>query len=195
MTNLGNKRALVTGASRGIGRATAEIMAKAGAHVLVHYGKSKGEADSLVADIRTRGGEADAVGSDLAGPQGVTDLATKVRGLTGDRLDIIVANAGVSKAARIGDYTLTDFDQLFATNVRAPFFLVQELLPLLREGSSIVVITSLAARVSPGFPGQAGAPSIPAYAATKGALETSVKHWASLLGPSGIRVNASARCD
>ena len=76
--------------------------------------------------------------------------------------------------------------------MRAPFFLVQQLLPLLGDGSSIIVITSLAARVSPLSPGQPGAPSIPAYAATKGALETLVKHWASLLGPRGIRVNAVA---
>jgi 3-oxoacyl-[acyl-carrier protein] reductase len=76
--------------------------------------------------------------------------------------------------------------------VRAPLFLVQQLLPLLGEGSSVIVITSLAARVSPGSPGQPGAPSIPVYAATKGALETLVKHWASMLGPRGIRVNAVA---
>jgi 3-oxoacyl-[acyl-carrier protein] reductase len=69
---------------------------------------------------------------------------------------------------------------------------VQQLLPLLGEGSSVIVITSLAARVSPGSPGQPGAPSIPVYAATKGALETLVKHWASMLGPRGIRVNAVA---
>ena len=81
---------------------------------------------------------------------------------------------------------------LFATNVRAPFFLVQQLLPVLGEGSSIIVTTSLAARVSPGAPGQTGAPSLPAYAATKGALETLVRHWASLLGTRGIRVNAVA---
>jgi len=76
--------------------------------------------------------------------------------------------------------------------VRAPFFLLQQLLPLLGIGSSVIVITSLAARVSPGSPGQAGAPSIPAYAATKGALETLVRHWAALLGPRNIRVNAVA---
>jgi NAD(P)-dependent dehydrogenase (short-subunit alcohol dehydrogenase family) len=103
-----------------------------------------------------------------------------------------VANAGVSKAARIEDHTIADFDQLFAINVRAPFFLLQQLLPLMGEGSSVIVLTSLAARVSPSSPGQAGAPSIPAYAATKGALEALVKHWASLLGPRGIRVNAVA---
>jgi 3-oxoacyl-[acyl-carrier protein] reductase len=190
--HLAKKTALVTGASRGIGRATALAMANAGAYVLAHYGKSQSDADSLVTEIRTRGGKADAVGSDLAAPEGASELATKVRTLAGDRLDIVVANAGISKAGRLEDHTIADFDNLFATNVRAHLFLVQQLLPLLGDGSNVIVITSLAARVSPGSPGQPGAPSIPVYAATKGALETLVKHWASMLGPRGIRVNAVA---
>ena len=192
MANLSNKTALVTGASRGIGRATALALADAGAYVIVHYGKSQKDADTLVEEIRTNGGKAEAVSADLAAPEAASELATKVHNLVGDRLDIVVANAGISKAGRIEDHTIADFDNLFATNVRAPFFLVQQLLPLLGEGSSIIVTTSLAARVSPGNPGQAGAPSLPAYAATKGALETLVKHWASLLGSRGIRVNAVA---
>ena len=103
-----------------------------------------------------------------------------------------MSNAGVSKAAAIEEHPIEDFDNLFATNVRSPFFLVKELLPLFREGSSIIVVSSLAARAAPGNPGQPGAPSLPAYAATKGALETVVKHWAAMLGPCGIRVNAVA---
>ena len=192
MTSLANKTALVTGASRGIGRTTARAMAIAGAHVFVHYAKSKNDADALVAEIRAGGGNADAIGSDLAAPGAAAELAAKVRAIAGGRLNIFVANAGVSKAARTEDHTLADFDNLFATNVRAPFFLLQQLLPLLGEGSSVIVTTSLAARVSPGSPGQPGAPLIPAYAATKGALETLVKHWASELGSRGIRVNAVA---
>lgn len=189
---LEGKTALVTGASRGIGRATAIALAKAGARVLVHYGRSQKEADSLVSEIRGSGGEADAVGADLAAPEAASQLAEKVRVLSGGRLDVVVANAGISKAGRMEDHTVVEFDNLFATNVRAPFFLVQQLLPLLGEGSSIVVTTSLASRFSPGAPGQAGAPLLPAYAATKGALDTLVRHWASMLGPRGIRVNAIA---
>jgi NAD(P)-dependent dehydrogenase (short-subunit alcohol dehydrogenase family) len=192
MINLSNKTALVTGASRGIGRGTAIALANAGVRVLVHYGKSQKDADTLAGEIRARGGKAEAVGADLAAPEAASELAAKVRNLVGDRLDILVANAGISRAARIEDHTIADFDNLFATNVRAPFFLVQQLLPLLGDGSSVIVTTSLAARFSPGSPGQAGAPSLPAYAATKGALETLVKHWASLLGTRGIRVNAVA---
>lgn len=192
MANLTNKFALVTGASRGIGRSTALALANTGAHVLVHYGKSQMDADSLVAAIRSSGGKADSVGADLAAAGAAAELVAKVRRFVGDRPDVLVANAGISKAARIEDHTVEDFDNLFATNVRAPFFLVQQLLPVLGEGSSIVVTTSLAARFLPGAPDQAGAPSLPAYAATKGALETLVRHWASLLGSRGIRVNAVA---
>lgn len=192
MATLTNKTALITGASRGIGRATARAIAAAGAFVIVHYGKSRGDAESLVAEIRRSGGKADAAGADLSSPEEVDEFANKTRALVGDRLDILVANAAISKAGRVGDYAVPDFDKLFATNVRGPFFLIQHLLPLLGEGSSVIVVTSLAARLSPAFPGQAGAPAIPAYAATKGALETLVKHWASLFGPSGIRVNAVA---
>jgi NAD(P)-dependent dehydrogenase (short-subunit alcohol dehydrogenase family) len=182
---------LVTGASRGIGRATAAALAEAGAHVLVHYGRSAQEAESLVAAIQTKGGRADAISADLGTPDGASLLAKQVRSIVGDRLDVLVLNAGISKAARIADYTVEDFDNLFATNVRSPFFLVQQLLPVLGEGSNIVVISSAVARTVVGKPGLEN-PSILAYASTKGALETLVKNWAAILGPRGIRVNAVA---
>src|ERR1700733_8797413 len=191
MTTLKGKTALVTGASRGIGRATALALARAGAHILAHYGRSAQEAESLVTEIRARGGRADALSADLATPQGAAMLAEQVRSIVGDRLDVAVLNAGVSKAARIADYTLEDFDNLFATNVRGPFFLVQQLLPMLGEGSNITVISSLGARTVVGKPG-VDSPSILAYASTKGAIETLVKNWAAILGPRGIRVNAVA---
>jgi 3-oxoacyl-[acyl-carrier protein] reductase len=183
--------ALVTGASRGIGRATASALAEAGAHVLVHYGRSEQEAESLVAEIQTKGGSAQAISADLGTPNGAAALAEQVRSIAGDRLDVLVSNAGVSKSARIADYTVEDFDNLFATNVRGPFFLVQQLLPILGDGSSIVVISSAVARTVVGKPGLEN-PSVLAYASTKGALETLVKNWAAILGPRGIRVNAIA---
>ena len=191
MTTLENKTALVTGASRGIGRATAAALARAGAHVLVHYGRSVRDAESLVADIRSKGGRADAIRADLGTPEGATRLAKEVRSIVGKQLDVLVSNAGISKAATIKDHTVEDFDNLFATNVRSPFFLVQQLLPVLGEGSNIVVISSIGAHAVVGKPGLDN-PSLLAYASSKGALETLVKNWAAILGPQGIRVNAVA---
>jgi len=191
MAQHNKKTALVTGASRGIGRATALALAETGAHVLVHCGRSAQEAQALVESIRSKGGRADAIRADLATPEGATSLAKEARSIVGDRLDILVANAGVSKSATIKDHTIEDFDNLFATNVRSPFFLVQQLLPVLGEGSNIVVISSIVAHAVVGKPGLDN-PSILAYASTKGALETLVKNWAAILGPRGIRVNAVA---
>jgi 3-oxoacyl-[acyl-carrier protein] reductase len=191
MATLQNKTALVTGASRGIGRAIALALAEAGAHVLVHYGRSADEARSVVAAIKSKGGRADAVSADLESAEGAESLASQVKAIVGDRLDVAVLNAGVSKAARIGDYTVADFDKLYATNVRGPFFVVQQLLPILGEGSNIIVISSLGARAVVGRPALEN-PSILAYASTKSAVETLVKNWALILGPRGIRVNAVA---
>jgi 3-oxoacyl-[acyl-carrier protein] reductase len=184
MANLSGKTALVTGASRGIGRASALALAQEGAQVLVHYGKGKAEAEAVVGEIRNGGGRADAVAADLALPDGPHLLAKQVRAIVGDRLDILVANAGVGKSANIEDTTVEDFDRLFAINVRAPFFLVQQTLPILGNGSSIVFISSLAAHAVVG--------TLSAYSATKGAIDTLVKHFAAALGPRGIRVNAVA---
>jgi NAD(P)-dependent dehydrogenase (short-subunit alcohol dehydrogenase family) len=184
MTALSGKTALVTGASRGIGRASALALAKAGARVLVHYATSAKEGEAVAVEIRKTGGRADTVAADLAAPDGPHKLARQVRSVVGDRLDILVANAGVGKAAPIEEYTVEEFDRLFAVNVRAPFFLVQQLLPILHEGSSIVLLSSLAAHSVVG--------TLSAYAATKGAIDTLVKHFASTLGGRGIRVNAVA---
>jgi 3-oxoacyl-[acyl-carrier protein] reductase len=184
MGNLSGKTALVTGASRGIGRASALALAQAGAQVLVHYSSGEKEADAVVAEIRKGGGKAEKVSADLRNPDGPHALAKRVRAVVGDRLDILVANAGISKSAIIEDTTVEDFDNLFAVNVRAPFFLVQQLLPALCKGSNIIFTSSLAARASVG--------TLYAYAATKGAIDTLVKHLAAALGPRGIRVNAIA---
>jgi 3-oxoacyl-[acyl-carrier protein] reductase len=184
MTTLSGKTALVTGASRGIGRASALALAKAGAQVLVHYGRGAVEAEGVVHEIRKAGGRADAIAADLTAPDGANKLAKQARSIVGDRLDILVANAGVSKAATIEDTTIEDFDKLFAVNVRAPFFLVQQLLPILGSGSSIILVSSLAAHASVG--------TLAAYGATKGAVDTLVKHFASALGPRNVRVNAVA---
>lgn len=184
MNSLNGKTALVTGASRGIGRATAVALAQAGAQILVHYGANAEEADAVVKEIQNAGGKAHSLGTDLRKPDGAHALARQARAIIGDRLDILVANAGISRSATIEDTTVEDFDNLFAVNVRAPFFLVQQLLPVLQTGSSIILTSSLAAHASVG--------TLSAYAATKGAIDTLVKHFATALGPRGIRVNAIA---
>jgi 3-oxoacyl-[acyl-carrier protein] reductase len=184
MSKLSGKTALVTGASRGIGRAAALALAKAGAQVFVHYGNSAPEAQAVAEEIRAGGGRADTMQADLAAADGPHKLAAEVRRIVGGRLDILVANAGISLNAAIEDTAVEDFDRLFAVNVRAPFFLVQQLLPILGQGSSVILLSSLAAHAAVG--------TLSAYATTKGAVDTMVKHFALALGERGIRVNAVA---
>jgi 3-oxoacyl-[acyl-carrier protein] reductase len=184
MIDLSGKKALVTGGSRGIGRAAAIALGKAGAQVVVHHGRATKDAEAVVAQLREAGGRADAVSANLSAPDGAHKLAKQVRAIVGDRLDILVANAGISRAATIEETTVADFDELFAVNVRAPFFLVQQLLPILAKGSSVVFVSSLGAHAAVG--------ALSAYSATKGSIDTLVKHFAFALGPRGIRVNAVA---
>ena len=184
MIDLTGKTALVTGGSRGIGRASALALAAAGAQVLVHYNRGISEAEAVVAEIRAAGGRADKLMADLSAPDGAHRLARQVREIVGARLDILFANAGASKSVSIEDTSVQDFDALFATNVRAPFFLVQQLLPIMHRGSSVILVSSLAAHAPLG--------TIAAYSATKGAIDTLVKHFAAAFGPRGIRVNAIA---
>ncbi len=188
--SLNGKLALITGASRGIGKATALALAADGAHVLLHFGKSKDAAQGLKQQIVAAGGSADLLEASLETLDGVEQLVSQVQRLAQDGLDIVVLNAGISKAGSMESHTLQDFDNLFATNVRAPFFLMQKLISSLKKGSSVIVTTSLVARYAAGESGASGSPSLPAYAATKGALETLVRHWAAQLGVRGIRVNA-----
>jgi len=184
MTDLSNKTALVTGASRGLGRAAAARLAAAGARVIVHYSASREAADTLVSEIRAKGGQADAVAGDLTAADGAHKLAEAVRALGGEKLDILVNNAGIANPAPIEEQTVEEFDRHFAVNVRAPYFLVQQLLPLLGEGSSVIFLSSVVARAA--FEG------FSAYSATKGAVEVITRNFAKELGPRGIRVNAIA---
>src|SRR6202034_865435 len=167
MTDLANKTALVTGASRGMGRATAVALAAAGVRVIVHYGRNADDANAVVDQIRAAGGRADAITADLAEPDGAHVLAAQVRNLVSGRLDILVANAGISNATTFETMTVKDFDSLFAVNVRAPYFLVQQLLPIMGDGSSIVFLSSLGARAAVG--------TLAAYASTTGAIHTLVQ--------------------
>ena len=138
----------------------------------------------VVDEIRAAAGKADQIGSDLAAPDGPHTLAERVCKLIGERLDILVLNAGISNATPFESMTVEDFDALFAVNVRAPYFLVQQLLPILGIGGNIIFLSSLGARAAVG--------TLSAYASTKGAVNTLVKYFATMLGPQGIRVNAVA---
>jgi len=182
--DLAGKTALVTGASRGIGRASALELAGRGAQVLVHFSNSRAEADSVVHRIQQSGGRAQSIQSDLSSPKGPHALVEQVRKIVGARLDILMLNAGVSSSQSIEETGLEDFDRLFAINVRAPFFLVQQTLPILGVGSSIIFVSSLVAHAVVG--------KLAAYSATKGAIDTLVLHLAASLGARGIRVNAVA---
>ncbi len=184
LPTLFGKTALVTGGSRGIGRASALALADAGAQVLVHYGSADAEARDVVDRIRQAGGRAQQIRADLRTSDGAHALAARVREIIGCRLDVLVANAGISKAATIEETTVEDFDNLVAVNVRAPFFLVQQLSPIMCKGSSVILLSSLVAR-------SAGAP-LAAYAATKGAVEALMLEFAAAFGGKGIRVNAVA---
>ncbi|QNB06715.1 glucose 1-dehydrogenase [Herbaspirillum frisingense] len=184
MNRLAGKTALVTGASRGIGRATALALASHGAQVLVHYSSGEREASLVVEKIREAGGKAEKIQAELGHEEGAHELAKRARTIIGGRLDVLVANAGVAVSAPLEETTLEDFDYMFAVNVRAPFFLVQQMLPSLCTGCSVVLLSSLA--------GHAAIGKFPAYAASKGAIDTLVKHLATALGERGIRVNGVA---
>jgi NAD(P)-dependent dehydrogenase (short-subunit alcohol dehydrogenase family) len=124
------------------------------------------------------------VQQDLRDPGGPQRLAEQLRHMGYAQLDAIILNAGINRPGPLSGMSISDFDDLFAVNVRAPYFLVQQLLSLTHPGASIVFISSLAAKAAIG--------RLSAYAATKGALDTIVKHLAVELGETGIRVNGLA---
>jgi 3-oxoacyl-[acyl-carrier protein] reductase len=184
MNTLAGKTAVVTGASRGKGRVAALALARAGAQVIVHCGRSAHEAETVVREIRGIGSRSDAITVDLSTREGPHQLARRVRAIVGDRLDILVANAGISTRNVVRDSSVEDFDQQLALNVRAPFFLVQQLLPIMCMGSNVTFL------LQPARYATAQLQSIDA--AIGGAMETLVRHLASTLGERGIRVNALA---
>ncbi|QFZ19603.1 SDR family NAD(P)-dependent oxidoreductase [Saccharothrix syringae] len=180
------RAALVTGAGRGIGRAVAERLADRGAVVAVHYRHDDASAAEVVATIAARGGRAFPVRADLAGPDGVdtlfAGLEAGLREHVGEvALDVLVNNAGIGCPGEVEQLTPERFDRAFAVNVRAPVFIVQRALPLMRRGGRIVNISSLATRVAH--------PRIIGYAMTKGALDVFGRTLAEHLGPRGITVN------
>ncbi|MFJ7113699.1 SDR family oxidoreductase [Streptomyces albogriseolus] len=189
MGALTGRTALVTGGSRGIGRAIAERLAADGATVAVHYGRNAAAADEVVEGIRAKGGTAFTVHAEL-GVEG--DVATlwesfdrQVRQhATGTGLDILVNNAGVTPRGEIDETTAEAFEEAVAVNMRAPFFLTQQGLKRLRDGGRIVNVSSGATRIA--------LTDIIAYAMTKGAIDAFSLTLAKALGGRGITVNSVA---
>jgi 3-oxoacyl-[acyl-carrier protein] reductase len=177
------KIALVTGASRGIGRAVAQRLAADGLHIVVHYNGHEAEAKETVARIERAGGTAVAAQAELGSHDGVRRLVDAVRE-QGGRLDVLVNNAAAPPAGPMATDTPEQFDRLFAVNVRAPYFLTQQLLPLMADGGRIVNVTSVATRMAN--------PTQTSFAMAKGALEVMTQTLAQELGGRGITVNAVA---
>lgn len=186
MTDLTGKTALVTGASRGIGRAIAQRLAADGALVAVHYGSNEAAATETVETIQANGGRAFVARAEL-GMDGDVDtlFAGLEEGLSGQRLDILVNNAGTKAGSgSIEQTTPEEFDRVFAVNVRASFFIIQRALPLLRDGGRIINISSADTRIA--------VTTELAYAMTKGAVNILSQTLANALGERGITVNTVA---
>lgn len=179
-----DRTAVVTGASRGIGRATALRLAANGLDVLVHYGRNEGAAQEVVKQIHAGGGRAASARADFSDATAIDDLIRAVEAhLNGRGLHVLVNNAGVLDGTPFEHVTADAFDASHAVNVRAPFLLTQKALPLLNDGGRIINISSAVTRIASPFVH---------YAMNKAALETMTHTLANLLGPRRITINSVA---
>ncbi len=182
------KIALITGASRGLGRNAAQHLAARGVDVILTYRHQQAEADSAAAEIRQRGARAAALPLDAGASGSFPAFAEAVRGLLAQwqapQFHFLVNNAGIGHHAPFADTTEQQFDELMNVHLKGPFFLTQALLPLIADGGRILNISSGLARFA--IPGYA------AYAAMKGGVEVLTRYQAKELGARGIRVNTLA---
>lgn len=183
------KIALITGASRGLGKSAALHLAAQGVDIIGTYQSKADEAQAVVAQIEQLGGRAAMLKLDVSQSATFSDFVGEVAGVlkdvfAQDQLDFLVNNAGIGVHASFAETTEAQFDQLVAIQFKGPFFLTQQLLPLIRDGGRILNISSGLARFS--LPGYA------AYAAMKGAMEVLTRYQAKELGGRGISVNILA---
>ncbi|KUO16993.1 SDR family oxidoreductase [Streptomyces dysideae] len=181
---LTGRTALVTGASRGIGRGIAERLGRDGARVAVHYGRNEAAAKGTVAAIEAAGGSAFTIGVELGRPGDAEALWAEFD-RHADGLDVLVNNAGIGNARPVEEIEEWDYDRLFAVNVKAPFFIAKHGMARLHDGGRVINISSGLART-------AVMPNYMAYAMTKGALDVFSRDLSKVLGPRGIRVNSVA---
>jgi 3-oxoacyl-[acyl-carrier protein] reductase len=180
--SLQGKVAIVTGASRGIGRAIAESLAAAGAAVVINHRASKEQADQTVAAIERAGGHAVAVQADMGSVEQVRQLVdTAVEQL--GRLDILVNNAGVGNRTTIADMTEKEFDWTMSVNARGPMFAIQAAVPRMRDGGRIINISSCGTHIAQ----VTGLLAV--YQMSKGALEQLARCYVKELGARGITIN------
>lgn len=179
--SLSSKTALVTGASRGIGRAVALKLGEMGAAVVVNYMNSTTEAEEVVEQIVTQGGKALAVKADMADPMAIETLFDRAIGEFG-QLDILVNNAGMAIYKPIAEVSEDDYEQQFSLNVKGLLFACQQAARKLADGGRIINISTSVTKMM--------LPNYGLYAASKGAVEQLTKVLAKELGPRGISVNA-----
>ena len=183
-SRLEGRTALITGSTGNIGAAIAVAFAAEGAHVVVS-GRNQERGDAVVAEIRAAGGKADLIVADLDGsPAASRTLAAEATRILGGRIDVLVNNAGIFPRLTTATTTEASFDEVYAVNVKAPFFLTAAVAPEMAErgSGSIINLGSWIARL--------GVPVSSLYSSTKGAMETLTRAWAAEFGPSGVRVNA-----
>lgn len=186
---MSNKIAIITGASRGLGKNTALHLARQGVGIIGTYHSREDEAQAVVAEIEALGGKAKMLQLDVGDSSRFDTFATQVSAVLSayfkaEGFDFLVNNAGVGMYASCADTTEAQFDQLMKVHFKGPFFLTQKLLPLMVDSGRIVNISSGLARFSPlGYA---------AYASMKGAIEVWTRYLANELGPRGITVNALA---